>query len=297
MPVGTMKPARPLGVVPQGLLDDRFEGGADEFLRQAVGRVVRAGELAGVAFGCRGGFIRPMANKFAPTLIPDEGEAALGHFHHRHQFQQAFVDAAQFFRVHVAVVDAGQGGAFAEKAQAEDSVEQVAVFQLGAIQVRAAVGGEQAAQGGQTQGRLAQAGESDGQRLPQVAVAVVMPAFGGQVAQARQRIAALIQFHGLVGGIRGEHQAAPVFGAAVFQGSQEDQPVNQTQQLLEQRRGGQLAAVQSGAQGIVAAVLDETGTQRPQGIGYPVAQTLAGTGAALPKREAWASSQKAVKSG
>jgi hypothetical protein len=154
------------------------------------GRVVRAGELAGVALGA------------ALLLVADEAELARGRWVRRHlgyQFEQAFVHAAEFLGIHVAVIHARQRGAIAEEAEAEERGEQRLVVELGGVEVRALRGVEQATQRRQAKRGLApaEAGEGDAEHLPQVGMAVVAAPAGGQLAQAGEAVAGAIALAGL----------------------------------------------------------------------------------------------------
>jgi len=133
------------GALRQALRNDGVKRAADELLHQAVGGVVAAGEFAVVASGA------------SLTRQADKAEAAGVQVHLGHEFEQAFVHAAEFFGAHVAVVDGGQrataGGG--RPAQGVHGGQQVGVGELGGVQVRALVRGKQAAQRGQAQAWLA----------------------------------------------------------------------------------------------------------------------------------------------
>ena len=110
-----------------------------------------------------------------------------------HQFQQAFVHAAQFFGTRIAVVHRGQAAAVVGPAQLLHGGEQVGVVEAGGVptQRRALVCGKQAAEGGQGETLLAlhQALEHDAQGLPVVVEAVADAALEAEVAQAGDDIA------------------------------------------------------------------------------------------------------------
>ena len=115
----------------EALADDRLQRGIQQFLHQRVGRVVAAAGLAGIALTLFGvGEVEDMA------ILRDQGR----------QFQQTFIDAAQFFRFHVAPVDAGQAFAVAPPGQFVHGLQQRAVAQLRAVQVGALFSGEETAQ-------------------------------------------------------------------------------------------------------------------------------------------------------
>ncbi len=158
-----------LRIVLQRPLDHRVERGLDQRLHQAVRRVVRAGEFAGVAFrraavAASRPHPRPLSRRGERWFVADEGETARGYLDHRHEFEQALVNAAEFLRVHVAVIDARQAAGLAKETEIEQRRKQPAVFDLRAFQVRAAVGGEEPAQRGQSERRLASGEAAEGNR-------------------------------------------------------------------------------------------------------------------------------------
>src|SRR5690606_23081674 len=234
------------------------------------GGVVAAGELAGVAGGA------------AFLGAADEAEGAGGQVDGGYQFQQAFVDTAQFFRAHVAVVHrhqalrAGRLG----PAQMLQGGQQVGVVQAGGIQIWALRGSEQAAQGGQGQTRLAlcQAPEDDADGLPLVVVPSAGTAFEAQLAQAGQGMAFGI---GAAGGLCFGAIVLRMQQAALFHGEDEDEPVDQAQQLLEKGVLAECAVMQGGAQGVVVGVLQEALTEGQQRLLDAIAQAIAYAGAFL----------------
>ena len=76
----------------KALFDDWVKGRVDEFIHEAAGGVVAAGEFAGVAGG------------------GSEAEGVGGEVYGGGEFEQAFVDAAHFFAVHVAPVNRQEAG-------------------------------------------------------------------------------------------------------------------------------------------------------------------------------------------
>ena len=221
------------GVGLYGVCNHGVERALDELLHQAVGRVVAAGELAGVAF------VRCL------VVIAHKGQAGgvglaqvlvVGH-----QLQQAFIDAAQFFGTHVAVVHARQAGGLAEVAQLEHGGQQVAVVYLAPVQQWALLLGKQAAQSGQAQRGLAggQAVEGDAQGLPQVAVGVVAAAAHGAFAQPGEAVALPVALLLLGRGIgRKDERAAGAGVGAVFHRGQEDEAIDQAEQFFKKRLFG-----------------------------------------------------------
>lgn len=114
------------GLGGQALVDDGVECAVDELLHQAVGCVVAACELAVVA--------GHGAGSIAFCIDADEAEAASGQIDLGHEFEQALVHAAQFFGVHVAVVDGRQRRAgLPGPAQAIHGGQQVGIAELGGV--------------------------------------------------------------------------------------------------------------------------------------------------------------------
>ena len=201
------------------------EGRANQFVDQRGGRVVRAGQLALGAAGLFAG-------------AAGEVERPCFRVHRGAQLEQAFVNRAEFFGIHVAVVDAGQGLAGLEEGEFAHGFEQARVGQGRAVEPGALVGAEKAAEGGQAEGGRAAAfegAEDDAQALPEVGVAVVMPPAQDASAQAREGVALRID------GARGCAGAGRVQQAAVFGGEQEEQAVHQPQELLEIALGREFA--------------------------------------------------------
>lgn len=173
-------------------------------------------------------------------------------------------------------------------AQGVHGGQQVGVGELSGVQVRALVRGKQAAQRGQPQARLAlaQAVEDDFDGLPQV----VKPGAGapaqGQIAQARQGVAAGV---GLGGGGFGAGGGGVGLGffrcglggdkAALFHTEGEDAAVNEAQQLGKVVLRAQGPALQGLAQGVVGGVLHKALAQGEQGLGNARARTVAHAGA------------------
>ena len=253
---------RVLGVVGEPLLDDRYQGRCDELLHQAVGGVVAAGELAGVAAVAGAGPVVAGEAEVPGRARRDPGG----------QLQQGLVDRAQLLGVHVAVVDATDTAAEAEVGQAAHGGEQSAVLDVGAIQVRALSGREQPAEGRQAENGLAagQCPPGDLEPLPEIMVAIGALGVQRALAQAREAVAGAVESAGI--GIGGR----VVQTAAFLRGGEEDQPVDQPQQLLEQRIRAQLAGGDAFAQHAVGGMGDKAGAERPQGLFDTVAQRTEG---------------------
>ena len=240
--------------------DHRLQRGIQQFLHQRVGRVVAAAGLAGIAFG--------------RICIGEAEHAAVG-TDVGHQFQQAFVHAAQLFRAHVAPVDAGEAAALAHPAKLGHGFEQGRIAKGAGVEVRALVFGEQATECGQRQQRLAvgQARQHRLQALPQVGVTIKGAPLAGTLAQAAQAVAIGIERDGIGIGIGRVQQAA------LLDGEQEDQPVDQPQQLLEIGIAIQRAAGQGIAQRLVGGFGQETLAQRQQCFFHALTELVAGAGA------------------
>ena len=78
-----------------GDLDHRLQGRVEQYLHQAIGRVVGPGRLPGVPLGLVAG---------------GEGEAAVVGRDDGDELEEALVDAAELLRPHVAPVHAGEAG-------------------------------------------------------------------------------------------------------------------------------------------------------------------------------------------
>ena len=154
--------------------------------------------------------------------------------HRGHQLQQAFVYTAQLFWPHVAVVHRHQvvRARGACPAQFFQGFEQVSIVQAGGVQVRALAGGKQASQCGQGQPglTLVQPPEDDANGLPLVFVMVAGAAFEAEVAESGQCVAFGV---GAAGSLRRGAASLWVQNPAFFHGKYENQPVHQSQQLLE----------------------------------------------------------------
>jgi hypothetical protein len=209
----------------------------------------------------------------APSRVADEAEAADagGQGQFGHQFEQAFVDAAEFLGIHVAVIDARERGAVAEEAEAEERAEQRLVVELGGVEVRALRDVEEATERRQAKGRLAagEAGEGDRERLPEVGMAVVAAPPGGRAAQAGETVAGLVAGSGLGAGVGREDEFA------VFDGGEKDEAVDEAQELLEVDLGAQLAAFDAAAQLAVGRMREKAAAEHAQGIGDAFAQAVA----------------------
>ena len=122
----------------EALADDGFQRGLNEFHDQGVRGVVGAGGFPGVS---RSG-----------TRIGDahEAEGACGEVDSGDEFEQGFIDGAEFLGAHVAVVDGGAFSGFLveEPAQLAHGGEEVAIGEGGAVEVRALGFREESAEGG-----------------------------------------------------------------------------------------------------------------------------------------------------
>ena len=111
----------------QSLLDQRVETRTEQLDDQAVGRVVGAREAA---LGC---------TRITRGRVTDEAEGPGLHLNLNHgvQFEQAFIDGAQLFRPHIAVVHPLQAGFVLEVTESGDRGEHPLVGQGACIQQRA----------------------------------------------------------------------------------------------------------------------------------------------------------------
>ncbi|MDT4860858.1 hypothetical protein FQZ97_954380 [compost metagenome] len=105
----------------------RLQGALDELLDQGVGRVVAAGQLAGVALGAG-----------VALVIADEGEPG-GRGRGQplqvwHQLEQTLVNASQLLGWIVAVVDSRQASIDLEPAELEHGRHEVPVLQLSCVE-------------------------------------------------------------------------------------------------------------------------------------------------------------------
>lgn len=220
------------------LLDDRVERGLEQLVDQRRGRVVRAGGLALVA---------------AQVLQP---EAGFGSINLGFEFEQRLVDASQFFRAEVLVVDAVDASFLVpEGGEEADGRQEALVGEFAAAQE---VGGEtfstqrvsgaeeQAAEGGEGELGVAAVGaegvEDDDERPPQVLMAIT-PAAGRDAAEAcdgeivRVAVAGGLEFGPLLGGrVR---RVLDEQGVTAFGDEQEDELVGEAEQLVAEVLAGQ----------------------------------------------------------
>jgi hypothetical protein len=134
---------------------------------------------------------------------------------------------------------------------------------------------KEAAEGGQTQRRLAgtEASEGDGQRLPEVGMAVVAAVACGEPAQPPEAVAGEVAGFCLGAGVGGEDEFA------VLDGGEEDEAIDEAQQLLEVGLGGELAGFDAATQLKVGRVGEKARAEGAQGVGDAVAQAVAGADA------------------
>ena len=175
----------------EALADDGFQRGLDEFHDQGVRGVIRAGGFPGVS---RGG-----------TRIGDahKPEGACGEVDGGNEFEQGFIDGAEFLGAHVPVVDGAAFSCFlvVEPAQLAHGGEEVAIGEGGGIEVRALGFREEAAEGGQGEFFLTacEGTEDDAEAEPEVAVGIVGGLAEGAPTQAAKAVAGGV---GLAGGGR-----------------------------------------------------------------------------------------------
>ncbi|HEY0201405.1 MAG TPA: hypothetical protein VGC24_06910, partial [Burkholderiaceae bacterium] len=100
-------------------------------------------------------------------------------------------------------------------------------------------------------------------------------ALAGTFAQAAQAVAVSIELHCVGVGVGRMQQTT------LFDGEQEDQPVDQTQQLLKIDVAVEPAAGQRITQGLIGGLGQETLAQCNQRFFHALAKLLTGTGALL----------------
>lgn len=103
------------------------------------------------------------------------------------EFEEGFVDRAQFLGLHRAPVDGDHAGLVREPGEAIERFHEGAVAQAGGLQVGQPVLGKEAAERGQRKGGLAMCEGAEDDLHPLVAVMVLVPG-GGAVALLAQRL-------------------------------------------------------------------------------------------------------------
>ena len=163
-------------------IQHRVEGAIEQRLHQAIGRVIAAGGLALVALG---------------FVALGEAEAAALIHQDRREFEEAFVDGAEFFGLHVAPVDGDEARVVLEPGQAVDGFHERAIRKARAFEIGNDVV-EQAAERGKRELRLAlgEAGEGDEQPFPAVVVLVPSGAANGAFAERAERVAFGVELGG-----------------------------------------------------------------------------------------------------
>ena len=201
---------------------------------ETVGRVVTAGGLAGVAAGFVGGGKAELA-----TVAGELGD----------QFEETFVDAAEFLGAHIAPVDPGKGAVVAEPGELEKGKEQGAILELGGVEIRALMGSKETGEGGQAEAgfALGEAAQDDLERLPEIREAIVGAALQGTLAEAAEGVAIGVESErrmangerwvirpGSPFAIRGSLFAFPgMQQTALLNREQEDQPIHEPEELGE----------------------------------------------------------------
>ena len=193
----------------------RIKGAVEQGLHKAVGCVVAAGLLALVALG-----LETFGKSEAAAIEREAGS----------EFEQSFIDGAEFFSLHVAPVDGDDDAVVAEPGKAEDGLHEGAVRKAGCVEAGGAVLFEKAAEGGQSKARLAvgQRTEDDEQAFPAVVELIPAAAANGAIAQGTERVAFGVDLAGLVRGIGRMKETA------VFRGKQEDEAIDKAKQFIEE---------------------------------------------------------------
>jgi hypothetical protein len=152
--------------------------------------------------------------------------------------------------------------------------EEGAVFEGSGIEVRALAGGEETTKGGQSEAGLAQgeAAEGDAAGGPEIGVAVEAGAAEGTIAQAAEGVALGVGFAGRAarGAVVGQMEEA-----ALLDGEEKEQTVDEAEELLEVCGGGEFAGLEAGAEGVVVLGGEEAGAESKEGLGDAGAEALA----------------------
>ena len=198
-------------------IEDWIEGAVEQCLHEAVGGVVAAGLLALVSLGL---------DTFS------KGESAAIECKAGSEFEQSFVDGAEFFGLHVAPVDGNDNAVVAEPGETEDGFHEGTVGKTGSVEAGSAVLLEETAEGGQSKARLAvgQCAEYDEQAFPAVVELIPAAAANGAITQGAERVAFGVDLAGQVRGIRRMEETA------VFRRKQEDEAIDKAKQLIEELR-------------------------------------------------------------
>jgi hypothetical protein len=153
------------------------KSGGQHLLDQGIRRVVRTRQttLGGARFT-----VFP--------VIPNEAEAPgpCRDLHYWMQLKQGLIDAAEFLRAHVPVVDSLEPGIGSEECQCVNGGEKTRVGERGVIERRTLIFVEQAAESGKTKrwSTTRQSTECDRHPGPEVGVTVVMTTEARTVSQA-----------------------------------------------------------------------------------------------------------------
>jgi hypothetical protein len=226
-------------------IEDWIEGAVEQCLHKAVGGVVAAGLLALVALG-----LDTFSKSEAAAIECEAGS----------EFEQSFVDGAEFFGLHVAPVDGDDDAVVAEPGEAEDGFHEGAVGKTGSVEAGGAVLLEKAAEGGQSKARLAvgQRTEDDEQAFPAVVELIPAAAANGAIAQGAERVAFGVELAGLVRGIGRMEETA------VFRRKQEDEAIDKAKQLIEELRHRQPATGEPVAEICVRRIREESVAESEQ---------------------------------
>ena len=175
---------------------------------------------------------------------------------HRHEFEQALVNRAQFLGRHVAPVDADAAIVVHQPAQLEDRRHEGAIGKLRIIQVRRQTAGKDSPECRQAQQFLAafQRAKHDLRPFPGVEVMIVGGSPNRSVAQMREAVAIKIQ-RAHRRAYAGRQKQIAIFGHG-----EENQAIDDTQKLLEPCLHRKRLIVELGAQ--VGIGIEKSLTQR-----------------------------------
>ena len=252
--------ARVLGVVGNGLGENRFERRLDQFAYEGRGSIVGPRQLS-LGTSC------PFA-----VFISDKPKSPRHgiNVHFRPKLQQTFIHGTELFGAHVSVVDTGERFFRPEETQIADGFQKPFVRDCRLVQIGALVGIEKAAQSWKTQSglSLSDGAERDLKVLPEILVVVVMTSQQGTFTQAGKRIT-LCEYRSLrVCGIGRVKQVS------LLNGEKKEHSVYESEHLLKIPLRREIAVSDGCPQVVVVPVFQKTVADLSQGFGDSVAEIL-----------------------
>ena len=244
--------ARILGIVGNGLGENRFERRFDQFVHESRGSIVGPCQFSLGAFCLLASFIS------GKPKSPRRGV----NVHFGTKLQQAFIHGTELFGAHVSVVDAGKRFFRPEETQIADGFQKPFVCDCGLVQIRTLVGIEQAAQSRKTQGGLSlgDGAERDLNILPEILVVVVMTLPQGTLTQSGNRIT-LREHRSFCVSCTGRMKQVPLFG-----GEQKEHSVYESERLLKIPLRREIAVPDGCPQVVVVLVFQKTVADLSQGF-------------------------------